>query len=137
MGIIVALGVILILAVIIGLRSASIGKKFKQSDVLRADRMANFYGSASRGYGQVRGNGWLVLKGDALIFEMYVPVRTLVIPLETITAVEETRTHLGKLGKAGTSLLRITYRHGDREDTAAWSVNDVGAWIGELGRLRA
>ncbi|WP_151736842.1 hypothetical protein [Paenibacillus tengchongensis] len=129
--------VILILAAILIIRSCSIDKKLKKNEILRLDRMANLFGTTSRGYGQIRGNGWLILTERTVIFEMYVPVRQIVIPLNSITGINQASGHLGKIRKAGGPLLQITYRHGHGEETVAWSVNDVSGWIGELEKLRA
>jgi hypothetical protein len=98
-------------------------------EIIFSERLANFYGLSSRGPGQFRGNGWLALTGDSLIFKMYFPAKSLTIPLETINSVEAIRTHLGKTGKAGSCLLRISYLSGEHEEAAAWNVDHTTQWI--------
>ncbi len=98
-------------------------------EIIFSERLANFYGLSSLGPGQFHGNGWLALTKDSLIFKMYFPAKSLNIPLETINRVEAVRTHLGKTGKAGSSLLRISYLTGEHEEAAAWNVDHTAQWI--------
>ena len=88
-------------------------------------------GLESRGAGQVRGNGWLVLTPDELRFRQWVPRRDTRIPLEAVTAVETRRAWLGKT--VGSRLLCVRWRTPDgTEDAMAWQVPELDAWLAEL-----
>lgn len=88
-------------------------------------------GLESRGKGQVRGNGWLVLTADELVFRMWVPAHETRIPLAAVTSVGTERTWLGKW--VGRRLLRVRWRGADgTEDAMAWNVRDLDAWLAEL-----
>ncbi|ASA25854.1 hypothetical protein [Paenibacillus donghaensis] len=116
------------------LRFLSIKRKLKDSPLILSDALSNFYGLASSGPAQIRGNGYLVLTAEALIFEMYVPARKIIIPLSSMIKVDTPRTHLGKLGRAGSRLLRVTYTADNVEEVAAWSVNHPDQWVNALQR---
>jgi hypothetical protein len=90
-----------------------------------------FFGRASAGRGQIRGNGDLALTADELVFVMWVPRRTLRIPRPAIEAVDTPRGFLGKT--SGARLLRVQWRDGDAVDEAAWEVRDVDTWVAALG----
>jgi hypothetical protein len=92
-------------------------------------------GLESRGRGQVRGNGLLVLTADELRFEQLVPRRESRIPLADVTAVETTRSWLGK--SVGAKLLFVRWRSPDgSEDAMAWRVRDLDAWLAALAAER-
>ena len=85
-------------------------------------------GLQSRGKGQVRGNGWLVLTDDELRFKQWVPAREDRIPLSAVTAVETPRVWLGKT--VGRKLLCVRWRTPEGTDDAmAWEVRDLDAWL--------
>jgi hypothetical protein len=85
---------------------------------------ANFFGQESAGVGQVRGNGTLVLTSNVLIFEMWVPQRTVKIPLDRITSVDTVKSFLAKT--RGVPLLRVSFQQENGlPDAAAWQVRDV------------
>ncbi|MGD9573486.1 MAG: hypothetical protein AB7V62_16525 [Thermoleophilia bacterium] len=90
-------------------------------------------GEQSRGKGQVRGNGHLAVTDDAIAFALMVPRRTLVIPRDRVTAVEEVRTHLGKW--VGRPLVRVSFRREDGSpDAIAFDVGrDRAGWLEALG----
>ena len=93
-------------------------------------------GLESRGKGQVRGNGWLALTADELVFRQWVPGRETRIPLAAVTAVGTERTWLGKW--VGSRLLRVRWRTEDgTEDAMAWRVRDLDGWLAELGPTAA
>ena len=96
------------------------------------DESANCFGVESAGVWQVRGNGCLAATDDEILFIMWLPRRELRISREWITAVERTRSHLGKT--IGRELLRVrfTNRSGD-PDAVAWHVKDLPAWEATLG----
>lgn len=99
--------------------------------MLVADESANFFGVESRGKGQVRGNGYLAASPGQILFVMWMPRRELAIPRHRVTAVERTRSHLGK--SVGRELLRVRFTNDAGEpDSAAWLVRDLGAWESAL-----
>jgi hypothetical protein len=111
-----------------------IRRKFAGRTIVRQSVGANYFGRSSAGLGQVRGNGVLVLTADELYFLMFAPHRELTIPLNTVTSVSTPRSHLGKT--AGVRLLRVDFRAGTGEDTAAWAVRGVDEWLADLRRYQ-
>jgi hypothetical protein len=98
-----------------------------------AERSENVQGLGleSRGKGQVRGNGWLVLTTDELRFRQWVPDRETRIPRAAITAVETDRWWLGK--SVGVKLLIVRWRTPEGGDDAmAWRVRDLDSWLAAL-----
>ena len=98
-----------------------------------AERSENVQGLGleSRGKGQVRGNGWLVLTADELRFRQWVPDRETRIPRSAITAVETDRWWLGK--SVGRKLLVVRWRTPEGgEDAMAWNVRDLDDWLAAL-----
>jgi hypothetical protein len=88
-------------------------------------------GLESRGKGQVRGNGWLVLTDDELRFRQWVPNRETRIPRAAITAVETDRWWLGK--SVGRKLLVVRWRTPEGgTDAMAWNVRDLDGWLDAL-----
>ena len=99
-----------------------------------ATRKANARGLGleSRGKGQVRGNGWLVLSPGELRFTQWVPQRETRIPLAAVTVVETRRVWLGKT--VGSKLLCVRWRTPEGgEDAMAWEVRDLDGWLAALG----
>lgn len=102
-----------------------------------AERIANVRGLGlqSRGKGQVRGNGWLVLTGEELRFRQWVPQRETVIPLAAVTTVGTERWWLGKT--VGSRLLCVRWHTSDGdEDAMAWQVPDLEEWLAALQAQR-
>ena len=98
-----------------------------------AERSENVQGLGleSRGKGQVRGNGWLVLTPGELRFRQWVPDRETRIPREAITAVESDRWWLGK--SVGRKLLIVRWQTpGGGADAMAWNVRDLDGWLDAL-----
>ena len=96
--------------------------------VLRREK-ANFHGVASKGAGQVRGLGTLVLTPDEVAFFQLVPATEVRIPRAAITHVEVARSFLGKT--QGRDLLVVEWRTGGEdpaEDRAAFDVPQVDEW---------
>lgn len=92
----------------------------------------NSFGVESRGRGQLRGNGCLAASQDEILFIMWWPRREIHIPRARITAVERTRSHLGK--RIGRDLLRVRFTNEEGSpDSAAWWVRDLPAWERVLG----
>jgi hypothetical protein len=110
--------------------AAGVRVRLGGGDVI-ADEFANFFGVESRGKGQVRGNGHLAASSDEIVFVMWVPRRELAIPRDRVTAVERTRSHLGK--SVGRELLCVRFTNDAGEpDSAAWLVRDLAAWEAAL-----
>jgi hypothetical protein len=102
-----------------------------------ATRKANARGLGleSRGKGQVRGNGWLVLSPGELRFSQWVPHRETRIPLSAVTLVETRRVWLGKT--VGSKLLCVRWRTPEGgEDAMAWEVPDLDGWLAALAAQR-
>ena len=98
-----------------------------------AERSENVQGLGleSRGKGQVRGNGWLVLTDDELRFRQWVPNRETRIPRAAITAVETDRWWLGK--SVGRKLLVVRWQTPEGgADAMAWNVRDLEGWLAAL-----
>ncbi|MGQ0574249.1 MAG: hypothetical protein ACT4RN_08595 [Pseudonocardia sp.] len=88
-------------------------------------------GFGSLGKGQARGNCTLALDGERLVVAQWVPARTTEIPRDRIVEVDLARTHLGKW--VGRDLLRVRFLRPDgAEDTVAFQVRDVPAWVAAL-----
>jgi hypothetical protein len=103
------------------LREDTRGKK-----VYRVDD-CNFFGVASRGYRQLRGNGVLALTEEGIYFRMLAPERELHIPLHAVRKVSFPRSFLGK--SKGYVLLRVDFLGSEgREDAAAWIVPHPEWW---------
>jgi hypothetical protein len=109
-----------------------IRRKFAGKQIVRESVGANFFGRSSKGVGQIRGNGALVLTPQDLYFVMFAPRREVVIPLETVTSVTTPRSHLGKT--IGSKLLRVDFRTPAGEDAAAWAVRDAESWAAAVRR---
>ena len=103
-----------------------------------AKRIANAQGLGleSRGKGQVRGNGWLVLTDDELRFTQWAPRRETRVPLAAVTAVETPRWWLGK--SVGSKLLCVRWRTPEGgEDAMAWNVRDLDGWLEQIDGRRS
>ena len=101
------------------------------ADTVRVAPMVQFYGVASAGRRQLRGNGVLILTADELRFDMWSPERRLVIPLAAVRRVDTTKRHAGRYSLQ--PLLRVTWRgSGDVEDSAAWTLGDRDEWVRAL-----
>lgn len=111
-----------------------VGRKYAGRPIIRQSVGANFFGRSSRGLGQIRGNGVLVLSADELYFLMFAPRKELTIPLDSITSVTTPRSHLGK--SVGMRLLRVDFHLDAGEDAAAWALRDVDQWSADLRRYQ-
>lgn len=93
---------------------------------------AKFYGQESRGVGQLRGNGVLVLLSDRLIFEMLVPSREYTIPLSRIVRTESPKSYLGSTNFR--PLLKVVFQgEAGKLDSMAWLVRDIPDWQAQIG----
>ncbi len=86
----------------------------------------NFYGVASKGAGQVRGNGTLVLTPDELVFSQLMPAREIRVPRAAITATEVASGFLGKT--QGRDLLVVSWSADGVDDKAAFLLRELDAW---------
>ena len=93
---------------------------------IKTEPWANFFGLASKGMGQMRGNGALVLTGDELFFIMAAPRREVSIPLSSIKKVHIKKSHLGKT--VGHPLLAVDYVFPEGEDSSAWALAAPEEW---------
>jgi len=100
--------------------------QFNPEDVLKQEPTANFMGQESKGMGQVRGNGALILTHTELHFILAIPRRNWVIPLADITKISFPKSHLGKTKFR--PLLRVDYMDNGQNDAIAWMVSDLEDW---------
>ena len=132
--VLVVVAVVAIAAVALIVRRAASGARARidaavgDLEVLRREK-ANFYGVASKGAGQVRGLGTLVLTPDELVFLQMVPAAEVRVPRAAITRAEVARSFLGK--SQGRELLVVEWTTGDdppAEDRVAFDVPQLDAW---------
>jgi hypothetical protein len=115
-------------------RTREIKEKFAGNDILLTSRGANFFGQESKGLGQIRGNGVLLLTNKELYFGMWTPKKDFKIPIVAIKSIENPKSFLGK--SVFRKLLKINFiNDGDDLDAAAWYVKDLVSWTQELERL--
>lgn len=131
--IVVALVAVLV-GVVLVVRRAAAGARERidavvgDLQVLRKEK-ANFHGVASKGPGQVRGIGTLVLTPGELVFLQLVPAEELRVPRASITRIEVARSFLGKA--QGRDLLVVEWETDDDPpvtDRAAFDVPELSAW---------
>jgi hypothetical protein len=109
-----------------------IANVYSSDRIVLKDVGALTLGLQSRGALQARGNGALVLAADEVGWFQLVPERnSLRIPRESITTVDTVRSHLGKT--YGRELLRVTFVQDGIQDSMAWYVTDLRAWLSHLG----
>ena len=130
---------ILIVAVLVPItrraRRARAGLEEELGDTATRKANARGLGLESRGKGQMRGNGWLVLSPGELRFSQWVPRRETRIPLSAVTAVETPRVWLGKT--VGSKLLCVRWRTAEGgEDAMAWEVRDRDGWLAAIAEQR-
>lgn len=117
-------------------RAAEVLARFAGQEILGATSNALFFGQQSRGRGQVRGNGVLVLTPELLVFELWSPRRRFEIPVGSITAVSTPKSHLGK--SRFRPLLKVEYENrGGQVDSCAWLIGNLETWHAALTRLTA
>ena len=142
----VVLGVVVILLVVgataklalylmAGPLEGRIAAQYGSDEVLMTDLTANSFGLESAGVWQGRGNGALVLTATELRFFKFVPKSDLRVPLDTITEVTFTKSHLGKATVH--DLLKVRFGVGGQADSIAWYVTDPHAWKGRIEAVKA
>ena len=114
---------------------ARIAACYRMDEVLLRDRTANSFGLESAGVWQVRGNGALVLTTECLHFFMFLPRRDHRVPLDAITELSLTKSHLGKATIY--DLLKVRFTSDGKSDSIAWYLADPGAWKRKIEELRA
>jgi len=105
-------------------------------DIQLIDGTASFFGIASSGPWQIRGNGCLAASHDTVVFERWLPREIVAIPRARIVSVGLTNSFLGKTRFR--NLLEIRFR--DRAgaiDAVAWQVDDPFPWIAALAPATA
>ncbi len=106
----------------------------KGEKILLSEKSANFFGQKSQGHTQIRGNGILILTDRMLYFKMWMPDKTIQIPLEWINKIEKVNGFLGKTKFR--PLFKITfYNKYGLEDEVAWLVQDPDKWIFRIDKL--
>jgi len=111
-------------------RVESILEPFKGIPMVKLAQSVNFFGQESKGVGQVRGNGCLILTDSELYYEMWWPKLSLRIPRHMIKNVENPppKWHLKKT--KGYPLLKIHFvNEQGHDDSAAWFVPELEEWI--------
>lgn len=131
---ILALGLIIsiVLAAVSKHMRAVVEETFRPEEILRQEPDANFFGQSSKGMAQVRGNGALVLTDDCLWSRLALPAREITIPLRDIVSVSTRRSHLGR--SCLRPLLYVEFQSNEGDDSVAWVVRDVDAWITAIQR---
>ncbi len=102
-------------------------ERFTDSQIVRKDLTANFFGLQSRGAGQIRGNGVLVLARNELWFSRFMAREDLSIPLKTIQGVRLVDSHLGKR-ILNRQLVWVQFHTPAGLDAVAWAVADPSGW---------
>jgi hypothetical protein len=103
---------------------------FQGSPIITSAENVNYFGQESKGLGQVRGNGCLILTDYELYYEMWTPKRVLRIPRKNIFRVENPppKWHLKKTKNR--PLLKVHFINEEGiEDSAAWIVPHLDQWI--------
>ena len=109
--------------------------QFSTEQILRSETTVNFFGLQSRGRGQIRGNGVLVLTPDELWFSRFVPRNDISIPLSSISEVSLVEAHLGKR-ILGQQLLYVAFQNEGQSDAIAWAVKDLQGWQVDIQSAR-
>ena len=111
-------------------RIREIFEPFKGIPKIISAQNVNYLGQETKGLGQVRGNGCLILTDTELYYEMWVPKRILRIPRKNILRVENPppKWHLKKTKSR--LLLKVHFINDEgKEDSAAWIVPHLEQWI--------
>ncbi len=139
LGILTALAVILValyirLLLIIKDRTNTALNLVKRHKIFLMEKAANFFGQESKGMAQQRGNGILILTDKGIFFEMWLPKKSIQIPLSSIIEADKTNSFLGKTKLR--PLLRIHF-FSERgiEDKVAWLIKDPDKWIFRINKI--
>ena len=108
-----------------------IADKFPEHEIRLHAPHAYHMARQSRGYGQRRGNGNLILTDKELFFAMSFPKTIYSIPLETIGEIETPRRMGGK--SMVMRMLKVNFKTENGEDEAVgWIVKDLDTWVAEI-----
>ena len=129
----IVLSILVVLGVVFGLVLLALRSVAKRSrdtahqqypGARLTDAGALFFGQQSRGVGQMRGNGTLIVTDSDVIFQQWVTNREFRIPLTAIQSFESPTSFLGK--SQGVPLLKISFLNDSGEaDSMAWRVSDL------------
>jgi hypothetical protein len=125
----------LVLHLLKGPLEGRIAAQYGKNEILMQDLGANSFGLESKGVMQLRGNGGLVLTAKYLHFFMFIPKREVRIPLEAITQLALTKSHLGKATIY--DLLKVHFAVDGQPDSIAWYLADSQAWKNRIETLLA
>ena len=112
-----------------------IAAQYSQDEILMQDLKANSFGRESAGVWQCRGNGGLVLTTKHLHFFQFLPKSDVRVPLDAITEVTMTKSHLGKATLY--NLLKVHFSAEGQKDSIAWYLTDPQAWKHRIETLKA
>ena len=112
-----------------------IAAHYRPDEILMQDLRANSFGLESAGVWQLRGNGALVLTGTQLHFFMFLPASDLCVPLNAITELTTTKSHLGKATIY--DLLKVHFSADGKMDSIAWYLTDPQTWKNSIEALKA
>jgi hypothetical protein len=104
--------------------------RFDLDSLLKGPDMANFFGIKSKGMGQVRGLGLLLLSKDKLWFKQGVVDNEIEIPIGDIQIISTPKWFLGK--SKGRKLLCVHFNTPNGEDEVAFLVRDLDSWCSTL-----
>lgn len=107
--------------------------RFDEKKILGVTTRANFFGINSKGGGQIRGNGALVLTRKDLYFIRAIPQKEYQIPIRSISSVSMPRLFNGKSAVA--PLLCLNYDTESGKDSIAWAVADAEKWKDAIEKL--
>lgn len=114
---------------------ARIAANYQPGEILLKDLRANCFGLESAGVWQLRGNGGLVLTAECLHFFMFVPKREFRVPLDAITELTFTKSHLGKATIY--NLLKVRFTSDGKSDSIAWYLTNPTAWKNKIEELKS
>ncbi|MBI9049889.1 MAG: hypothetical protein JEZ00_10740 [Anaerolineaceae bacterium] len=102
-------------------------EEFKEENILAYTSAANFVGIESKGMGQVRGNGFLLLSSHFLLFERLAPKMRVNIVLRKIIRVDQVSSFLGKRNIKPVLRIFYTDEHGE-QDKIGFFIKDPDKW---------
>jgi len=109
-------------------------ERFRGRKVVSVKSSANFFGQESLGYSQMRGNCSLVITEDEIFSEMWLPKKTITIPITSVVSIETPKSFLGK--SRGRPLLKVVFTNKNGlNDSAAWQVSDLSETVKLLKTL--
>jgi|TARA_B100000315_G_scaffold162395_1_gene150830 hypothetical protein len=135
--------IVIILIVIIGPKifyriskpklEQKISELYNEDEIILKELKANCLGIKSKSVVQIRGNGVLILTKSHLRFFRILPKADYEIPINLITNVSITHTHLGKA--LPYKLVRLEFKGTDGPDAIAWWVSDQEQWKNKIELL--